>query len=139
MDISVQLVILSAAFSIVASTLAFVLNKWAERKDELQKRKIEHYKILLNAISDLVVRDLDKNTAIKNFARAVNTIALIAPQYVIEALMEYSDEIIGSNKKDKESHNKKLTSLILAIRKSLELPFRDNDNFKYELISFEPR
>ena len=141
METSIIVAIISASASFIVASLSFALNKKAERKTALQQRKVAHYQELLNALSDLAVDGTDKEKANQNFAKAANTIALVAPQYVIETLMRFHDEVKFSNqKKSQEGHDRALKALLLAIRKSLELPFKDDpDSFDYHLIGSSPK
>jgi hypothetical protein len=141
METSITVAIISAAASVIVAALSFALNKWAERKTSLQQRKIAHYQELLNALSDLAVDGTDKEKANQRFANAANTIALVAPQYVIEALMKFHDEVKFSNpNRSLDGHDRALKTLLLAIRKSLELPFRDDpESFNFHLIGSSPK
>jgi len=141
METSLIIAIISASASIVVAVFSFVFNKRAERKAELQQRKITHYQELLNALSDLAVDGTDKGKANQRFANAANTIALVAPQYVIEALMQFHDEVKFSNpNKSAEGHDRALKKLLLAIRESLELPFKDDpQDFNFHLIGSSPK
>lgn len=132
--------IIGALASIIIAASTFVLTKRAERKDVLQQRKLSHYQELLSAISDLAIDDVDKEEANLRFAKSVNTIALVAPQEVITELMNFHDEIKFSNtEKTLEKHDQKLKSLLLAMRKSLELPFKDDPkNFNFHLVGTKP-
>jgi hypothetical protein len=116
MDRTVQVAIIAAGASIVAAVLSFVLNKRAERLSALQERLLAHYRELLSALSDLAVDGIDKNKANQRFALAVNTIALVAPQSVILALMDFHDEVKFSNpNRSDEGHDRKLKHLLLEI------------------------
>ena len=107
MNTSIIVAIISACTSIVIAALSFAWNKRAERKTLLQARKIAHYQELLNSISDLAVDGINKEEANQRFANAANTIALVAPQYVINALMNFHDEVKFSNpNKSQEGHDK---------------------------------
>jgi hypothetical protein len=141
METPITVAIISASASIVVAALTFALNKRAERKSDLQKRRIEHYQKLLDAISDLAIDGIDKNEANMRFANAANTIALVAPQVVISALMEFHDEVKYSNpNRSSEGHDRKLIHLLLVIRESLELPFQDDpDNFNFHLVGSFPK
>jgi hypothetical protein len=138
MDKGVQIAIISAAASIVVAALSFVFNTRQKRQDEIQQRKVKHYQELLSALSDLAVHGLNDDTNAR-YATAFNTIALIAPQRVIEALSEFQDEIKMSNQnKSHQRHDELLTKLLLEIRHSLELPFDDNPStFRFRLIGSE--
>jgi proline dehydrogenase len=137
---TVIVAIIGAAASIIAASLSFWLTKRAERQDALQQRKLEHYHELLSAISDLAVDGADKDQANQNFARAANTIALVAHPRVIAALMAFHDEVKFSNPtRTTEGHDRKLKELLLAIRKSLDLPFKDDPaTFDFHLIGSRP-
>lgn len=140
MDHTVQVAIVTAAASIVVAVASFVLNKRAQRQDAIQDRKLAHYRKLLAAISDLAVDGLDKDKANQRFARSVNTIALVAPQHVILALMNFHDEVRFSNPNStKEGHDHKLQILLLEMRKSMSLPFKDDPKtFNFHLVGGRP-
>jgi hypothetical protein len=106
-----------------------------------KKEKLNHYKVLISAISDLAVDGTDKNDANMRFALAVNTIALAAPQYVISTLMTFHDEVKYSNQnKSPEMHDKLLKELLLAIRKDIGLATDDDHKtFQFHLIGSAPK
>jgi hypothetical protein len=139
-DPTVIVAIIAGAASIIVAALSFWLTKRAERKDALQQRKLEHYRALLSAISDLAVDGVNKDEANKRFAQAANTIALVAPPRVISALIAFHDEVKFSNpNRSADGHDKKLKDLLLAIRWSLELPFEDDPStFDFHLIGSQP-
>ena len=141
METGIIIAIISASASILVAALSFALNKWSERKNSIQQRKLAHYQELLYSISDLAVDGVDKDKANQRFANAANTIALVAPQYAIDALMAFHDEIKFSNPNHtQEGHDKALINLLLAIRKSLELPFKDDPKtFNFHLIGAQPK
>lgn len=121
--------------------MTFYLTKRAERRDKLQQRKLEHYGQLLGAISDLASDAADSPEANELFNRAVNTIVLVAPQNVVQAVMAFHDEIKISNpNRTQGGHDRRLIELILAIRKSLELPFPDDPaTFNFHLVGRKPK
>ena len=133
MDTSVQVAIISAAASIIVASISYVISSRQKRRDELRQKKFEHYHKLLTAISNIAVHGLTEETG-KEFASAMNTIALVAPQSVISALLDFQDEFKESNR-TQEQQEKVLNNLLLEIRRSLELPFRDNPKtFTYRLV-----
>jgi uncharacterized protein YigA (DUF484 family) len=140
METALQVAIVSAALSIIGASLTFYLTKRAERRDRLQQRKLEHYSQLLGAISDLASDGADQVEANERFNRAVNTIVLVAPQEVVDAVMAFHDEIKFSNpNRTLDGHDRRLNELVLAIRKSLELPFPDNaKTFRFHLVGRKP-
>lgn len=140
MEIALQVAIVSAGLSIVGASVTFYLTKRAEQRDRLQQRKLEHYGQLLGAISDLASEGIDQIEANERFNRAVNTIVLVAPQKVVQAVMTFHDEIKFSNpNRTQDGHDRRLNELVLAIRKSLGLPFPDNPaTFKFHLVGRKP-
>jgi hypothetical protein len=140
MEVALQVAIVSACLGIIGASLTFYLTKRAERRDQLQQRKLEHYGCLLNAISDLASDGVDQTEANEQFNRAANTIVLVAPQKVVQALMAFHDEIkVSNSKRTQDAHDRLLIELILAIRESLELPFSDNPaTFNFHLIGRKP-
>jgi hypothetical protein len=79
--------IIVALITVTGGVIAFSLTKHHEIKSEWKKEKLNHYKVLLSALSDLAVDGTDKDKANEKFSLAVNTIALVAPQSVISVLM----------------------------------------------------
>lgn len=140
MSPTILVAIITASASIVIAALTFVMTKRAERKDILQQRKLSHYQELLSAISDLAIDQVDKDEANLKFAKSVNTIALVAPQNVISELMDFHDYVKFSNpEQTADGHDKKLKNLLLAMRKSLELPFKDDPkSFNFHLVGAKP-
>ncbi len=136
METTVQLVIVSAAASVIVAVITSALTKRAERRDDLHRRELKHYRELLSAISELAVDGTDKNKANVRFAHAANTIALVAPQPVINALMDFHEEVrISNTNRTLKGHDAKLKALLLQIRKSLQMPFSDiPESFHFHLI-----
>jgi hypothetical protein len=96
--------------------------------------------VLLSSLSDLAVDGTDKEKADQRFALAVNTIALVAPQCVIMALMDFHDEVKYSNpNKSPECRDELLKKLLLAVRKDIGLSKKDEKNkFVFHLIGSAP-
>ncbi len=139
-SVTIIVAVISASATVIVAALSFILNKRSERKAALQQRKLAHYQELLNAMSDLV-NDPDQDKANQRFNHAFNAIALVAPQNVIDSLMKFHDEIRISNpNRSQEGHDRALKELLLAIRKSLELPFRDDpQTFNFHLVGSLPK
>lgn len=98
------------------------------------------YTELLTSISDLAVLGLNEETQ-GRFARAVNTIGLTAPQEVIEALLDFTAEIqVSKLDRTQDRHDQLLNTLLLRIRKSLDLPFTDDpETFRFRLLGGFPQ
>ncbi len=110
---------ITAAASILGAAITYMLTKRHERVAQWQNDKLNHYKVLFSALSDISVDETDKQ-AHRNLALAVNTIALVAPQYVIKALMALHDEAKYTNvQKSADRYDELLKSLLLAVRKDI--------------------
>ena len=116
-----------AAIGIAGSALSFYLTKRYEQKVKWQQEKLNHYRVLLSSFSDWMGDGTDKGEAKRRFALAVNTIALVAPQNVITALMAFVEEISMSHMVDQE----KLKKLLLTIRKDIGLSTTDDPDSFY--------
>ena len=140
MDKSVLIAIITVSGSIILAAISFYLTKRHQVRTEWQKEKLKHYKDLLTALSELVIDGYDKDQANVKFASSVNTIALVASQKVITALMNFHDEVKISNKnKSIERHDKLLKELLLNIREDISLSKKDNpDTFVFHLIGTNP-
>ena len=136
MDTSIIVALVTTAGSIFVAAITFYLTKRHQIKSEWQKEKVNHYKVLLSALSDLAVDGTDKDDANMRFALAVNTICLVAPEYVIHALMAFHNEIKYTNaNRSAERHDMLLRELMLAIRRDIGLSGRDNrGEFDFHLI-----
>lgn len=141
MDTNIFIAIISVSGSIIVASLTYYFTKRIQTKTEWQREKMNHYKVLLSAMSDLAVDGIDKEDANKKFCLASNTICLVAPQYVVTALMEFHDEIKFSNPNQSlEKHDLLLKKLLLAIRKDIGLSKSDNkDSFVFHLIGTSPK
>ena len=138
---AIIIAIIGASATLFGAALTYYLTKKQQIDKEWRDAKINHYKVLLTSISDLVVDGIDKNEANMRFALALNTIALVAPQYVVSALMNFHDEIKFSNPNKKpENHDKLLIELLLAIRKDIKISEKDDPKtFRFHLIGTSPK
>ena len=129
MNSEIAVAIIAASSSIMIAALTFYLTKRHELKVQWQREKLNHYKVLFSSISDLAVNGIDIDAATMRFSLASNTIVLVAPQYVITALMAFQDEIkISNTNRTQASHDKALKVLVLAVRKDLGLAGEDDTN-----------
>ena len=141
MDNSILVAIITASGSILVASLTFYFTKRHQLNVEWQHEKLNHYKVLLSAISGLAGDGTDAEDAGKNFALAFNTISLVAPQYVIKALLDYQYETRTSNPNFSiGNHDRLLKELLLSIRKDIGISSKDNpDVFDFHLISSRPK
>jgi len=141
MNSTIVITIIGASATLFGAALTYYLTKKQQIEKEWRDAKISHYKILISALSDLAVDGTDKNEAHMRFAFAVNTISLVAPQYVVTALMNFHDEVKFSNPNRKpENHDKLLIELLLAIRRDIKISEKDDPKtFKFHLIGTSPK
>jgi hypothetical protein len=138
---TIIIAIIGASATLFGAALTYYLTKKQQIDKEWRDAKINHYKVLISSLSDLAVDGTDKNEANMRFALATNTISLVAPQYVVTALMNFHDEVKFSNPNKKpENHDKLLIELLLAIRKDIKISEKDDPKtFKFHLIGTSPK
>lgn len=79
MNTSILVAIISTSGSIIVASLTYYFTKRMQTKTEWQREKMNHYKVLLSALSDLAVDGTNKKEANERFSLATNTICLVAP------------------------------------------------------------
>jgi hypothetical protein len=134
MDTPILVAVTSAAASIAAAAITFFLTKRKEREAEWRKQKLEHYREFLDALSGTVGTDSTPEGQ-RRWARATNTIGLVASQTVLLALRRFQDAIARSNPDpSQEAHDRALNQLMLAIRMDLDItPTDDPATFSFRL------
>ncbi|MBB3212673.1 hypothetical protein FHW67_001956 [Herbaspirillum sp. Sphag1AN] len=138
MDAAILVSIISASASIAVAGLTFFLTKRKEREADWKKQKLEHYREFLEALNGVVIRK--KNLPPENhlrWAKACNTVGLVASQTVLAALWQFQEATSKSNTNTSPSeHDRCLNQLILAIRADLGIrPKDDPEAFKFRLWS----
>lgn len=134
MDSPILVAIISSAASVVVAAVTFSLTKRRERDAEWRKQKLEHYREFLDALSGIVGSDTTREGQLR-WARACNTIGLVATQSVLVTLINFQDSIAASNpNRSVTDHNEKLKQLMLAIRADLGVaPNDDPTTFNFQL------
>lgn len=125
----ITIAIISAAASVIVATLGYVFSKLKEREADWRKKKLEMYHELFSAISGITKGDATPE-AQRNYAKACNTIGLVASPEVILAVQRLQKVATGTSI---EQHDAALTCLLREIRKDLKLPLSDNIEFTYRL------
>ncbi len=140
METSVAIAVISAASSVIAAALSYFFSRKRELESEWRDQKLTHYKELLGALSDAAIHGINHDKAQERFANAFNTISLVAPQTVIDALLAFHDEIRNSNPNPSmEKHDKLLADLVLSIRNDIGVSPRDEPTtFRFRLIGRPP-
>lgn len=134
MDTSILVSVISASASIGVAAVTFFLTKRKEREAEWRKQKLDHYRDFLEALSGTVGNDSTPEGQLR-WAKACNTIGLIASQSVLKALWQFQDAIAKSNPNpSSEAHDRSLNELLLAIRADLGVaPKDDPSTFRFRL------
>jgi len=136
----VLVAVITASGSVVVAAVSYFLTKRQQREAEWRDSKLNHYKVLLASISDLAVNNADVD-AHHRFALALNTLALVAPQKVVEAMLAFHEGVkISTEDRSPERHDQLLAQLLLAIREDLGMKPKDNPRtFRYHLVGAPPR
>ena len=139
MDTNIVIAAIGVIGSAMVASLSYFFTKRQQREAEWRSSKLNHYKTLLSAISDLAGEKPGRE-AHRRFALAFNTIGLVAPQSVIDALIVFHSEIRGSNPNGTpQHHDELLTRLIIAIRADLDVhPSDDPASFRFYLVASPP-
>jgi len=127
--------LITSLLGLIGSLLLAAFTYWStkrrEREAEWRKEKLTYYKAFVESLSGIVEGD-DSPEGHKLCAKTTNNLLLFAPQFVIQALNEFRTEIAVSNpNRSRESHDKLLATLLLAIRKDVGVqPADDQSSFK---------
>lgn len=139
MDVNIAATVITVVGSAGVAGLSYLFAKRQQREAEWRTAKLEHYRALLSAISDLAGENPGPEVH-QRFALTVNTIGLVAPQAVVGALMDFHNEIrIGNTNRTQERHDGLLMRLVLAIRTDLGISPRDDPtSFRFHLVGGPP-
>src|SRR6266542_2450178 len=130
-DSGVLVAVLGLVGSAVTAAMSYVFTKRQQLEAQWRESKRTHYQHLVSAISDVAVENRNVE-AWRRFASVVNTIALVAPQSVVQAVLAWNDR--GPNA-TVEQHDELLTRVMLTIRADLGItPKDDAGTFRYYLI-----
>lgn len=139
MDTTIIITLITVVGTVIVSAFTFYFTKRHELNVDWQKQKINHYKALMSAISDLAVDRTDKEKANMNLSLAWNTIALVASQDVITEFINFHDNVTNQNRSN-DRHDDLLIKLLLAIRRDIGLGKKDNQKtFDFHLIGSAPK
>ena len=140
--ISTEIIVvaISTLGSFTVAAFGFFFTKRYEIKAEWRGRKVSHYKELFDLLTDIGIDGTDEKATLL-FSKNFNSIALIASQEVINALLDFYDYVkLPDVKKIPDRHDELLTKLYIEIRKELGLANKgDVNNFKFHLIGSRPK
>ncbi|MEZ5823276.1 MAG: hypothetical protein R3C97_00550 [Geminicoccaceae bacterium] len=129
---NIIIALISAAASIVLATVGYTLSKKKEREADWRKKKLEMYHQLFDGIAGIVSEDVTPDGQ-RTFARACNTIGLIASPEVIVAVQRFQKAAKPGH--SHQEHDRALTDLLRAVRKDLGLPLPEGMELTYKLWS----
>jgi hypothetical protein len=117
-DTSVVVAVIAPSAGLFASALLFFLNKRKERESEWRSVRIEQYRALVTAMSE-VVGPSPPGDARRRLAMSANHVGLFASSEVLGYLTTLLDAV---QKGDLAQHDEMLTDLMIAIRRDLGVP-----------------
>lgn len=109
--------IIVAIIAATASAITFLLTRMKERESEWRKRRVEQYKELVTAMSEVVADKSDASRA--RLALAANHIGIFASPAVLRQLTRLLEAVAQGQM---EQHDPILTELMHAIREDLKVP-----------------
>jgi hypothetical protein len=117
---------IAAVASLLGAAASFFFSLRREHAGDWRKVKFEHYREFMTALSSITGSDATPDGH-RRFAQASNTIQLIAPKRVIDALHAFREEIAVTNpSRSPERQAILLSKLIREIRADLGVPRRAN-------------
>jgi hypothetical protein len=136
MNATIILAAISALTAIMVAAITYYTTKHREREAEWRNVKLTQYKQYFAALAETVGSNVPDD-ARKRYAIAFNTVGLFASQNVIECLHSYQDLTrLPFEDVALDEHDKRLTRLVIAIRRDLALkPTDDTDTFSFHLIA----
>jgi hypothetical protein len=132
--------IASACAAIVAVVITNWLSKRREHEADWRKLKFSQYQEFVLALSG-IVNDRSTRESQARYSDAVNSMALIAPMKVLEALTQFQAEISYVNKnRNQETHDRLLDPLLRAMRADIQ-PHHSSERrgYTFKLLGLPPR
>jgi hypothetical protein len=127
MSVEIIATLITVSGGFILASISYWLTKKKEIEAELRQQKVKHYMDFVLALNGIIAEQTTQKGQI-DFATAFNNLYLFAPQAVIDALHEYSNQIDPSNpNRSSQEHNRLLTKLFFEIRKDLRVYPPDNE------------
>ena len=140
MSTNVIIVAISSVTAILVAALGGALTyyttKQREREAEWRREKLAHYKEYFAALAQTIGQNVS-DEARARYRVAFNTVGLFASQDVIKRLHDYQDVTrLPYDEVDQAEHDRRLTNLVLAVRRDLKLrPDDDPATFSFQMIA----
>lgn len=128
---NLETAIITASASILVAALSFYWTKKKEMEADWRKKKLEMYDQLFSALAGIVDGNVTQESRVE-FAKATNTIGLIASVDVINAMEQLR---FATKPENRGMHDEALTKFVIAVRKDLGLPLITDNTFVYRLWS----
>jgi hypothetical protein len=133
MDAAIFVATISAAASILAAALTFLLTKSKEREAELRKQKLEHYKEFLDALSGIVGTDSTAETNAVGRGPPTRWDWLPHSRFC-KPKGAFRTRLQSAPNRSTDEHDRCLNQLLLAIRHDLGVtPADDPHTFAFRL------
>ncbi len=138
MNSTMLTVVISSTISLLVAVLGHLLGKQRDREAEWRKFKLEYYKEYMTALSGTVGKRSTVETQIR-YSDSVNSMQLVAPPSVVQALHEFMNETSVNNpKKSNQRHDELLMVLIKKMRRDVH-PAQPNDaGIQFHLMNTPP-
>lgn len=136
MDASVIIVAISSMTAIIVAAVTYYTTKQREREAEWRKEKLAHYKDYFAALAETIGPQVSDDARAR-YCVAFNTVGLFASQDVIKCLHAYQEITrLPYAEVQAAEHDKRLTNLVLAVRRDLRLrPSDDIGTFSFHMIA----
>ena|SRR5438874_2190929 len=136
MGTNVIIVAISSVTAIAVAALTYYTTKRREREAEWRREKLAHYKDYFAALAETIGTNVSDD-ARSRYCVAFNTVGLFASQDVIKYLHAYQDVTrLPYDQVDPAEHDRRLTNLVLAVRRDLKLrPGDDPATFSFQMIA----
>lgn len=131
--------IASGCTAIIAVIVTYVLTKKREHEGDWRKLKFAQYQEFILALSG-IINERSTLQGQSRYSDAVNSMALIAPMHVLQALTAFQTEISYMNKhRSQERHDKLLDPLIRAIRADIQPHYTSEpEDYTFKLLGVPP-
>ena len=136
MGTNVLIVAISSVTAIAVAAFTYYTTKKREREAEWRREKLAHYKDYFAALAETIGENIS-DEARARYCVAFNTVGLFASQDVIGCLHSYQEITrMPYDKVDVAEHDRRLTNLVLAVRRDLKLqPEDDPATFSFHMIA----
>lgn len=136
MGTNVLIVAISSVTAIAVAAFTYYTTKQREREAEWRREKLSHYKDYFAALAETIGENVTDDARVR-YCVAFNTVGLFASQDVISCLHAFQEITrMPYDQIDKAEDDRRLTDLVLAVRRDLKLrPEDDPVTFSFHMIA----